>query len=178
MKGGFYDLHYRRLSWRIRKNPAFLHGNENYQGRYHDYPGRCRNQYFQWSPGSSKKQMLSQLSITLFCIHGNHEMRPTRVVKVDQWGGRTDRKAYRLKDWHGGRVYVEFAFPSILFARDGEVYDLDGIETLVIGGAYSPDKPMRLARGWPWFPDEQPDGRIRKRVEKAIEKGREKWMPC
>lgn len=64
------------------------------------------------------------------------------------------------------------------FARDGEVYDLDGIETLVIGGAYSPDKPMRLARGWPWFPDEQPDGRIRKRVEKAIEKGREKWMPC
>lgn len=64
------------------------------------------------------------------------------------------------------------------FARDGEVYDLDGIETLVIGGAYSPDKPMRLARGWPWFPDEQPDGRIRKRVEKTIEKGREKWMPC
>lgn len=91
-----------------------------------------------------KKQMLAQLPITLFCIHGNHEMRPTRVVKVDQWGGRTDRKAYRLKDWHGGRVYVESAFPSILFARDGEVYDLDGTATLVIGGAYSPNKPMRL----------------------------------
>lgn len=114
--------------------------------------------------------MLSQIPNTLFCIHGNHEMRPTRVVQVDEWGGRTTKKAYRLKDWHGGRVYVESAFPSILFARDGEVYDLDGIETLVIGGAYSPDKPMRLARGWPWFPDEQPDGRIRKRVEKAIEK--------
>lgn len=95
-----------------------------------------------------KKQMLSQLPITLFCIHGNHEMRPTRVVQVDQWGGRTDRKAYRLRDWHGGRVYVESAFPSILFARDGEVYDLDGTAALVVGGDYSPDKPMRLARGW------------------------------
>lgn len=115
-----------------------------------------------------KKQMLSQLPITLFCIHGNHEMRPTRVVQVDRWGGRTDRKAYRLKDWHGGRVYVESAFPSILFARDGEVYDLDGTAALVIGGAYSPDKPMRLARGWPWYSDEQPDGKIRKRVENAI----------
>jgi hypothetical protein len=121
-----------------------------------------------------KKQMLSQIPVTLFCIHGNHEMRPTRVMQVDEWGGRINRKAYSLKDWHGGRVYVESAFPSILFARDGEVYDLDGTETLVIGGAYSPDKPMRLARGWPWFPDEQPDVRIRKRVEKAIEERRGK----
>lgn len=63
---------------------------------------------------------------------------------------------------------MESAFPSFLFARDGEVYDLDGTATLVIGGAYSPDKPMRLARGWTWYPDEQPDGRIRKRVENAI----------
>ena len=65
-------------------------------------------------------------------------------------------------------MYVESAFPSILFARDGEVYDLDGTATLVIGGAYSPDKPMRLARGWPWYSDEQPDGRIRRRVKDAI----------
>ena len=41
-------------------------------------------------------------------------------------------------------MYVESAFLSILFARDGEVNDLDGTETLVIGGAYSPDKPMAL----------------------------------
>lgn len=71
-------------------------------------------------------------------------------------------------------MYVESAFLSILFARDGEVNDLDGTETFVIGGAYSPDKPMRLARGWPWFPDKQLDGRIRKRVEQVIKERQEK----
>lgn len=39
---------------------------------------------------------------------------------------------------------MESAFLSILFARDGEVNDLDGTETLVIGGAYSPVKSMAL----------------------------------
>lgn len=121
-----------------------------------------------------KKQMLSQLPVTLFCIHGNHEMRPTRVMQVDEWGGRINRKAYRLKDWHGGSVYVEVAFPSILFSKDGEAYDLDGTETLLIRGTYSPDKPMCLAQGWPWFPDKQRDGRIRKRVEKVIKERQEK----
>lgn len=121
-----------------------------------------------------KKQMLLQFSMTLFCIHSNYEMRPHRVMQVDGWGGRINRKAYRLKDWHGGRVYVEAAFPSILFSRDGEAYDLDGTETLVIRGTYSPDKPMCLARGWPWFPDKQRDGRIRKRVEKVIKERQEK----
>lgn len=69
---------------------------------------------------------------------------------------------------------MESTFLSILFARDGEVNDLDGTETLVIGGAYSPDKPMRLARGCPWFPDKQLDGRIRKRVEQVIKERQEK----
>ena len=31
----------------------------------------------------------------------------------------------------------------------------NGREFLVIGGAYSVDKPWRLARGYQWFPDEQ-----------------------
>lgn len=30
-----------------------------------------------------KKQMLLQFSMTLFCIYGNYEMRPTRVMQVD-----------------------------------------------------------------------------------------------
>lgn len=29
------------------------------------------------------KQMLLQFSMTLLCIHGNYEMRPTRVMQVD-----------------------------------------------------------------------------------------------
>ena len=91
------------------------------------------------------KDNLTKIPITFFCIHGNHEMRPTRVVKVDQWGGRTDRKAYRLKDWHGGRVYVESAFPSILFARDGEVYDLDGQQGILVPGSLEYDAAREIA---------------------------------
>lgn len=30
-----------------------------------------------------QKQMLLQFSMTLFYIHGNYEMRPTRVMQVD-----------------------------------------------------------------------------------------------
>ena len=30
-----------------------------------------------------QKQMLLQFSMTLFCILGNYEMRPTRVLQVD-----------------------------------------------------------------------------------------------
>lgn len=116
-----------------------------------------------------KKQCINSLPITLFCIHGNHEMRPTKVFDVTDYGEKTNKKSYHLKKWHGGKVYVESAFPSILFARDGEVFDLNGISTLVCGGAYSPDKPQHLANMWPWFPDEQPDNRIKRRVEKKIE---------
>lgn len=111
------------------------------------------------------KEYLSSLPITFFCIHGNHEMRPLSVRYV--YGGQT-KKAYRLIPWHGGKVYQESLYPSILFAHDGDIYDFDGYSVLVCGGAYSPDKEYRLKHKLPWFPDEQPDKRIRNRVLKNI----------
>lgn len=45
-------------------------------------------------------------------------------------------------------MYVEDAYPHILFAKDGEVYDLEGKRTFVIGGAYSVDKAYRILRGY------------------------------
>ena len=35
-----------------------------------------------------------------------------------------------------GKVYIEDRYPNLLFAVDGEVYDLDGKKSIVIGGAY------------------------------------------
>ena len=52
---------------------------------------------------------------------------------------------------------------------DGEVYDLDGRQTIVIGGAYSVDKPYRLLAGGGWWPDEQPSDEIKAKVEKVLE---------
>ena len=61
-----------------------------------------------WDDGL--KKLLATLPVTLFCIHGNHEIRPQNIP------------TYREKMWHGGVVYVEAEYPNILFARDGEIF--------------------------------------------------------
>lgn len=102
------------------------------------------------------KTALSRLPLTMFCIHGNHEMRPQGIA------------SYVESTWHGGTVYLEEAYPNILFAKDGEIFELDGISAIAIGGAYSVDKYYRLARGYRWFEDEQPSEEIRNRVETSL----------
>jgi len=75
---------------------------------------------------------------------------------------------YQTAKWHDGVVYVEPQFPSLLFAMDGEVYDLDGQKAIVIGGAYSVDKEYRLSRGWSWWPDEQPNDTEKQHIETVL----------
>ena len=103
-----------------------------------------------------KNELSRALPITLLCIHGNHERRPKSVG------------TYQEAMWHGGIVYVEPSFPNLLFAKDGEVYDIEGKRCIAIGGAYSVDKPYRLAQGWHWFPDEQPSPEIKARAEERL----------
>lgn len=104
-----------------------------------------------------RKKKLNKLGVPVFCIHGNHEMRPGTI------------DSYKEVQWHGGTVYVEDEFPNLLFAKDGEVYDLDGRKAMVIGGAYSVDKWYRLRMDMNWFPDEQPSDEIKIRVEQKLE---------
>ena len=75
---------------------------------------------------------------------------------------------YQTTKWHDGVVYVEPQFPSLLFAMDGEVYDLDGQKAIVIGGAYSVDKEYRLSRGWSWWPDEQLNDTEKQHIETVL----------
>ena len=103
-----------------------------------------------------RKKKLNKLGISVFCIHGNHEMRPGTIP------------TYHEEKWQGGTVYVEDAYPNLLFAKDGEVYDLDGQSTLVIGGAYSVDKWYRLRMDMNWFADEQPSDEIKSRVMQKL----------
>ncbi|MBQ7851189.1 MAG: metallophosphoesterase [Clostridia bacterium] len=103
------------------------------------------------------KRMIEELPVTLLCIHGNHEMRPEHLY------------TYTLQPWHGGMVWQEELFPSLLFARDGDVYDLDGVPTLVIGGAYSIDRQLRAAQGEGWWKDEQPSEEIRRYVGRQLD---------
>jgi len=103
------------------------------------------------------KKQLCELPITLFCIHGNHEQRPSGV------------DTYQEIRWHGGRVYMEPEFPDILFAKDGEIYELAGKRCVAIGGAYSVDKHIRLAENMGWWEDEQPSFEIKVQVEQQLE---------
>lgn len=74
-----------------------------------------------------RKKKLNSHGIKILCIHGNHEMRPETLI------------TYREGQWNGGIVYVKEEFPNLLFAKDGEVYDLEGCKAIAIGGAYSVD---------------------------------------
>ena len=89
------------------------------------------------------KEYLNSFKIKLFCIRGNHEERPENI------------NTYKEVDMFGGKVYIEEIYPNLIFAKDGEVYNIDGKSVLVIGGAYSVDKEYRLMYGHKWFKDEQ-----------------------
>ena len=57
----------------------------------------------------------------------------------------------------------------MLFAKDGEFYELDSKRCAAIGGAYSVDKYYRLANNWGWWTDEQPSQEIKARVESRLD---------
>lgn len=91
-----------------------------------------------------------------FCIHGNHEQRPANIP------------GYELRDWRGGKVWVQEKYPNFLFSKDEEIFKIGQYRYLVIGGAYSVDKFYRLNHGYGWWPDEQPSEEIKVYVEKQI----------
>ena len=66
--------------------------------------------------------------MTFLIIHGNHEARAESVG------------TYVSKEWNGGTVLYEEEYPDILFAVDGEVYQIGDKKAMVIGGAYRVDK--------------------------------------
>jgi len=103
------------------------------------------------------KSHLHRLPLTLFCIHGNHEMRPESI------------STYEEVERFGGTVYMEQDYPCLLFAKCGEIYDFNGRKCLVIGGAYSIDKPWRIAENAGWWADEQPSDEIKARVEQKLD---------
>jgi 3-oxoacid CoA-transferase subunit A len=98
-----------------------------------------------WGGNSDRnlKRRLSDLPIKFFLIRGNHEIRPS------------DIPTYKTVEFCGGFVYVEDEFPDLVFAIDGQEYDICGKRVLVVGGAYSIDKQYRLELGNNWFSNEQ-----------------------
>jgi len=113
------------------------------------------NYYNDYRDDKLKKEV-SNLNITLFCLHGNKENRPQNV------------STYGIRNFCGGKVYYEPRYPNIFFAIDGEVYTFDGKKYMVVGGAHSVDKIRCLEEGKPFWEDEMPDESTKKKVEKRL----------
>ena len=118
--------------------------------------------YFANSKDYILKNSLLQYPITFFLIHGNHEERPENI------------EGYKKKKFHGGIVYYEEDYPNLLFAKDAEIYNFNNNKVLVIGGAYSVDKPYRLLYGYNWYPSEQPSLKTKNKVLEVLKKNNNK----
>ena len=112
--------------------------------------------YYNGEIDNQLKEQLSKVPITFFCIHGNHEKRPQTI------------NTYKEKIYKDGIVYYEDKYPNLLFAKDGEIYNFDNKKVLVIGGAYSIDKEIRIAKGYGWWKDEQPSEKLKKEILEKI----------
>ena len=117
--------------------------------------------YFGGMRETEFKQSLAKLPIMMLCLHGNHERRPESLG------------FYQETQWHGGVVYVQSEFPNLMFAKDGEIYNIGSKKCIAIGGAYSVDKDYRIKRNLGWWPDEQPSDEIKRRVEDRLDN--ENW---
>lgn len=115
--------------------------------------------YFGNERDTAMKDILESLKVNILCIHGNHEMRPSTIP------------AYSLREWNGGMVWTERTHPHLRFAKDGEVYTIEGKRFLAIGGAYSVDKQIRIANHYGWWADEQPSEEIKLYVESQAGQG-------
>ncbi len=103
------------------------------------------------------KHKLEKLPIRLLCIHGNHEMRPETIT------------GYKQVPFYGGMAYWEDYYPSLFFAKDGEVYNFDGKQAIILGGACSVDKEILIATNEGWWADEQPSDKIKAYVAESLD---------
>lgn len=98
-----------------------------------------------------EKRKAGEYGYYIYCVRGNHEERPENLGYELAWDDNVQ-----------GEVYYDPVCDLIRYFKDGEVYNLNGHRTLVIGGAYSVDKYYRLQRAAAagqsfsgWFKDEQ-----------------------
>ena len=92
-----------------------------------------------------KKKLTKKYKFFIYCIKGNHEGRPKNVKDMHKiYDSQVD-----------GYVWFQPDYPNIRYFEEYGIYKINGMKTLIIGGAYSVDKYYRLATGTKWFSDEE-----------------------
>ncbi|MBE6552648.1 MAG: metallophosphoesterase [Ruminococcaceae bacterium] len=74
--------------------------------------------YYTGKRDRKMKEAFAKVAPTFLCIHGNHEMRPDTI------------DTYKQREWNSGIVWYEEEFPNLLFAKDGEIYEILRVEQL------------------------------------------------
>lgn len=118
----------------------------------------CLN-YFGDESDWRRKNTLNSFGFKVYLVRGNHEMRPGNLPNI--------KKIF--DDNVGGPVFIEEEFPNIRYFMEGrDFYMINGLKTIVIGGAYSIDKFYRIAVGNTWFEDEQMSQEEMRETEKLF----------
>lgn len=105
-----------------------------------------------------RKQYANSLGYLIYCVRGNHELRPEQVHPEFKCTIYYD-------DNVGDIVYIDPHYPNLRYFIDGEDYWINNYRTLVIGGAYSVDKYYRLQRNLFWNSKEQLDEKERDAID-------------
>lgn len=82
------------------------------------------------------KEWVKKYNFKFFCVQGNHEERQKNV------------SSYHEVEMFDGKVFVEDENPNLIFAKNVELYNIDGKSILVVCGAYSIDKDYRINKGY------------------------------
>ena len=91
------------------------------------------------------KKIVNKIGVQIYCVRGNHDQRPETIEEIKMvWDHEVS-----------GNIYWEEKYPNIHYFIDGNVYTIEGLRTLVLGGAYSVDKYYRMENAMYWEPEEQ-----------------------
>ena len=109
-----------------------------------------------------KKEYASQFGYSIYCVRGNHEMRPENVEGMERiWDSNVQ-----------ANVWYEPAYPLIRYFDNYGIYYLKTEDreyrTLIISGGYSVDKYYRLKNNLLWWEDEQLTDSEKSEVERLI----------
>lgn len=72
--------------------------------------------YYGNNRDTALKDAFKSLNPTILCIHGNHEKRPVTI------------STYKEKEWNGGTVWYEEAYPNLLLPKTAKYIRLKGFD--------------------------------------------------
>lgn len=118
---------------------------------------------------SDVKRAIAQTGFNIYCVRGNHEIRPSDVKDIKlEWDPHVQ-----------GNVYIEPQYPTIKYFQDYGIYYIKTekreYRTLIISGGYSIDKYWRLKNKYFWYPYEQLSTSEMKEIEVLLSQTNEKF---